>query len=67
MSRSPLNVGCCFSEECYVAVDHCARSLLEVCASDTAAKHTLLLTLLENHDGRTLEMVSFYGHEENRP
>ncbi|XP_028172175.1 ephexin-1 isoform X2 [Ostrinia furnacalis] len=48
------------SEESYVAVDHCARSLLEVCGSDggaAAARHALLLTLLENHEGRTVEML----------
>ncbi|XP_072944408.1 uncharacterized protein [Epargyreus clarus] len=44
--------------EQYVAVEHCARSLLEVCASDCgAARHALLLTLLENRDGRTVEML----------
>lgn len=54
-----LKVSPC-SEECYVAIDHCPRSLVEVCSSDAAAgaKHTLLLTLLENHEGRTVEMVS---------
>ncbi|XP_026329596.1 ephexin-1 isoform X2 [Hyposmocoma kahamanoa] len=53
------------SEDLYVAVDHCPRSLLEVCSSDggvgggaaPAAKHALLLTLLENHEGRTVEML----------
>nr|XP_049695399.1 uncharacterized protein LOC110372689 isoform X2 [Helicoverpa armigera] len=47
-------------EEQFVCVDHCPRSLLEVCASDAgaaAAKHALLITLLENHEGRTLEML----------
>ncbi|XP_047528226.1 uncharacterized protein LOC125064947 isoform X4 [Vanessa atalanta] len=46
-------------EDSFVAVDHCARSLVEVCASDAAAgaKHALLLTLLENHEGRTIEML----------
>lgn len=48
------------SEDSFVAVEHCPRSLLEVCASDGAAqaKHALLLTLLENHEGRTVEMVT---------
>ncbi|XP_063377772.1 uncharacterized protein LOC134664968 isoform X2 [Cydia fagiglandana] len=49
-------------ENSHVAVDFCPRSLLEVCAGDAgpgaaAAKHALLLTLLENHEGRTLEML----------
>ncbi|CAH2086843.1 unnamed protein product [Euphydryas editha] len=46
-------------EESFVAVEHCPRSLVEVCASDAAAgaKHALLLTLLENHEGRTVEML----------
>ncbi|XP_013182126.1 PREDICTED: ephexin-1-like [Papilio xuthus] len=47
-------------EESYLAVDWCARSLLEVCegaAAPPAAKHALLLTLLENRDARTVEMV----------
>lgn len=50
------------SEDSYVAVDHCPRSLVEVCGSDAAAgaKHALLLTLLENHEGRTVEMVWRY-------
>lgn len=50
----------CFSEDLFVAVDHCPRSLLEVSSSEGGAanaKHALLLTLLENHDGRTVEMV----------
>ncbi|KAL0893568.1 hypothetical protein ABMA27_013757 [Loxostege sticticalis] len=48
------------SEESYVCVEHCPRSLLEVCGSDggaAAAKHALLITLLENHEGRTVEML----------
>ncbi|KAJ2952521.1 hypothetical protein O0L34_g6837 [Tuta absoluta] len=48
------------SEDSYIAVDHCPRSLLEVCSSDSGAaqaKHALLLTLLENHEGRTVEML----------
>ncbi|KAG6448704.1 uncharacterized protein LOC115442575 isoform X2 [Manduca sexta] len=47
------------SEEYYVALDYCARSLLEVSSSDAAgaARHALLLTLLENRDGKTLEMM----------
>ncbi|XP_026742654.1 rho guanine nucleotide exchange factor 5 isoform X1 [Trichoplusia ni] len=48
------------SEDQFVCVDHCARSLLEVCASEAgaaSAKHALLVTLLDNHEGRTLEML----------
>ncbi|XP_045515496.1 uncharacterized protein LOC123708702 isoform X2 [Pieris brassicae] len=47
------------SDECFVAIDHCPRSLVDVCSSDAAAnaKHALLLTLLENHEGRTVEML----------
>ncbi|XP_060800415.1 uncharacterized protein LOC106140556 isoform X2 [Amyelois transitella] len=61
------------SEENFVCVDHCPRSLLEVCSAEGAAgagaagagggggagaaKHALLLTLLENHEGRTVEML----------
>ncbi|XP_041977510.1 uncharacterized protein LOC121731895 isoform X2 [Aricia agestis] len=45
-------------EDVYVCVDHCPRSLVEVCSSDAVpAKHALLLTLLENHQGRTVEML----------
>ncbi|CAH2074640.1 unnamed protein product, partial [Iphiclides podalirius] len=47
-------------EDSYAAVDWCARSLLEVCAGDSAppaAKHALLLTLLENRHARTVEML----------
>ncbi|CAG9783397.1 unnamed protein product [Diatraea saccharalis] len=52
------------SESCYLAVDHCPRSLLEVCAGDAAAaRHALLITLLENHEGRTVEMLMSCGSE----
>ncbi|XP_075969163.1 ephexin isoform X4 [Anticarsia gemmatalis] len=54
------------SEDQFVCVDHCARSLLEVCASDAgaaSAKHALLITLLENHEGRTVEMLMSCGNE----
>ncbi|XP_032513637.2 rho guanine nucleotide exchange factor 19 isoform X3 [Danaus plexippus] len=45
-------------EDCYSVVEHCPRSLVEVCSSEAAGvKHALLLTLLENHDGRTVEML----------
>ncbi|XP_052748183.1 uncharacterized protein LOC113513781 isoform X2 [Galleria mellonella] len=45
-------------EESYLGIDHCPRSLLEVCEEGpAAAKHSLLLTLLENHEGRTVEML----------
>ncbi|XP_022819365.1 ephexin-1-like isoform X2 [Spodoptera litura] len=47
-------------EDQYICVDHCPRSLLEVCSSEVGAggaKHALLITLLENHEGRTLEML----------
>ncbi|CAG5011630.1 unnamed protein product [Parnassius apollo] len=47
-------------EESFAAVDWCARSLLETCggeAAPPAAKHALLLTLLENRDARTVEML----------
>lgn len=47
-------------------VEHCPRSLVEVCSSEAAGvKHALLLTLLENHDGRTVEMVrETYTHPD---
>lgn len=54
------------SDTQYVCVDHCARSLLEVCASDApaaGAKHALFITLLENHEGRTVEMLMSCGSE----
>lgn len=60
-SPATFNYVCACSEESYVCVEHCPRSLLEVCGSDggaAAAKHALLITLLENHEGRTVEMVS---------
>ncbi|XP_028035521.1 uncharacterized protein LOC114246952 isoform X2 [Bombyx mandarina] len=52
-------------EESYVAVDHCPRSLLEVCSAEgvAATKHALLLTLLDNHEGRTVEMLMSCGSE----
>ncbi|XP_059061715.1 uncharacterized protein LOC131854611 isoform X2 [Achroia grisella] len=47
-------------EDSYLGIDHCPRSLLEVSAGEAtgAAKYPLLLTLLENHDGCTVEMLA---------
>ncbi|XP_035435919.2 uncharacterized protein LOC118266593 isoform X3 [Spodoptera frugiperda] len=51
-------------EDQYICVDHCPRSLLEVCSSEVgAAKHALLITLLENHAGRTVELLTSVGSE----
>ncbi|GBP78660.1 Ephexin-1 [Eumeta japonica] len=46
------------SDDTYLAVDFCPRSLLEVSSGDGGvARHSLLITLLENHEGRTVEML----------
>lgn len=57
-----------FSEESYLVFDHCARSMLTVSSGDViphlptkemsnVGKHLILMTLLENHEGKTIEMV----------
>lgn len=64
-----------FSEETYLVFDYCQRSMLTVSSGDvipqlptkemlSAGKHLMLMTLLENYDGKTIEMVSFL---ERRP
>lgn len=54
----------------YLVVDYCERQLLTVTSGDVipqlptrdvpqAGKHLVCMTLLENHEGKTTEMVSF--------
>lgn len=57
------------NDESYTVIDYCPRSLLNVSSGDvipqlptkemmTAGKHLILLTLLENYEGKTIEMVN---------
>lgn len=49
-----------FSEECYLVVDHCQRSLLEtkeIRDFPGNNRFLLLVTLLENAENKTVEMV----------
>lgn len=57
------------SDESYMVFDYCPRSLLTVSSGEVipqlptkdiplAGKHLLFMTLLENHDGKMVEMVS---------
>lgn len=56
-----------FSDKSYIVVDYCKRSLIEITPSDMMAqsplkdspgKNIILLTMLENHENKTLEMVT---------
>lgn len=58
------------SEESFAVFDYCARSMLTVSSGEVipqlptkdlplAGKHLILLTLLENYDGKMIEMVTF--------
>jgi hypothetical protein len=52
-------------EGTFVVIDYCARSLVEMTLSDmmaqpmkeTSGKFVVLLTMLENHEKKTVEMV----------
>lgn len=57
-----------FSDDSYLVFDHCARSMLAVSSGDVipqlptkemsnVGKHLILMTLLENFEGKTIEMV----------
>lgn len=57
------------SDDTYLVFDHCCRSMLTVSSGDVipqlptkevamAGKHLILMTLLENHQGKTVELVS---------
>lgn len=53
-----------FSDESYTVVDYCARNFVQmVDATDlvitSSYKNLLMLTILENHEAKTIEMV-FY-------
>ena len=57
-----------FSDDTFLVFDYCQRSLLTVSSGDVipqlptkemiaAGKNLILMTLLENYDGKTIEMV----------
>ena len=60
------------SDESYLVIDYCQRALLTVSSGDivtglpakemqTIGKNLIIMTLLENHEGKTIEMVSKGG------
>lgn len=59
---------CFFSDETFLVTDYCPRALLTVNSGDIVpqlptkemqaiGKHLIIMTLLENHEGKTIEMV----------
>lgn len=52
---------CSYSEDTYVVFDYCARNMTQMSLLDdncaNAYKYLLMLTILENHEGKTVEMV----------
>ncbi|XP_026464319.1 rho guanine nucleotide exchange factor 26-like [Ctenocephalides felis] len=65
------------SDENYMVVGHCPRSLITVIGNgpegghiwpgkEAPAKHMLLLTILENHEGKTVEMFLSCASESDR-
>ncbi|XP_059614105.1 uncharacterized protein LOC132260165 [Phlebotomus argentipes] len=65
------------SDENYLVFDHCPRSMLTVSSGDVipqlptkdvalAGKHLILMTLLENHEGKTIELILSCQSETDR-
>lgn len=63
---------CFFSDETFLVTDYCPRALLTVNSGDIVpqlptkemqaiGKHLIIMTLLENHEGKTIEMVRKNG------
>lgn len=54
-----------FSEDNYQVTHHCSRSMIEVNSDatltvplkDTQGRYLIFLTILENHENKTVEMV----------
>ncbi|KAG4069581.1 hypothetical protein HA402_002644 [Bradysia odoriphaga] len=64
-------------EDAYTVFDYCSRSLLTVSSGDVipqlptkeitmAGKHLILMTLIENHDGKMVEMILSCASETER-
>ncbi|XP_058066094.1 uncharacterized protein LOC131215719 [Anopheles bellator] len=65
------------SDESYLVVDYCQRALLAVSSGDvvpglpakemqTLGKNLIIMTLLENHEGKTIEMIVSCPSETER-
>uniref|UniRef100_A0A1Y1JXM7 DH domain-containing protein n=1 Tax=Photinus pyralis TaxID=7054 RepID=A0A1Y1JXM7_PHOPY len=63
------------SDDCYVVLHYCYRSYIElnindvissVPAKDAQGKHLLFLTILENHDKKTVEMLLSCNSESDK-
>uniref|UniRef100_A0A903Z0E2 Guanine nucleotide exchange factor tim n=1 Tax=Anopheles minimus TaxID=112268 RepID=A0A903Z0E2_9DIPT len=65
------------SDESYLVIDYCQRALLTVSSGDivpglpakemqTLGKNLIIMTLLENHEGKTIEMVLSCPSETER-
>ncbi|GAB0098227.1 LOW QUALITY PROTEIN: rho guanine nucleotide exchange factor 16 [Sergentomyia squamirostris] len=65
------------NDENYLVFDHCPRSMLTVSSGDVipqlptrdvalAGKHLILMTLLENHEGKTVELILSCQSETDR-
>lgn len=52
-----------FSEENYSVIDYCARNLIQMTELKDplvpSSKFLIMLTMLENHEGKTIEMVRY--------
>lgn len=68
-----------FSVRSYVVVDHCPRNLVQLqteglnqlpvklnTSSDMSGKLLMLLTMLENHERKTVEMVRKNHHSKKK-
>uniref|UniRef100_A0A336MZU7 CSON011407 protein n=1 Tax=Culicoides sonorensis TaxID=179676 RepID=A0A336MZU7_CULSO len=64
-------------EESYLVFDHCQRSMLTVSSGDVipqlptkemsnVGKHLIIMTLLENYEGKTVEMILSCSSESER-
>jgi neuronal guanine nucleotide exchange factor len=68
----------CFRDESFQVIDYCARNLVQVSNPEDGPKqlpvrggelqgrNLLLLTLLQNHENRTVEMVLSCAYESDR-
>ncbi|XP_063701168.1 uncharacterized protein LOC134831378 [Culicoides brevitarsis] len=65
------------SDESYLVFDHCQRSMLTVSSGDVipqlptkemsnVGKHLIIMTLLENYEGKTVEMILSCSSESER-
>ncbi|KAK4876428.1 hypothetical protein RN001_012850 [Aquatica leii] len=63
------------SDDCYIVLHYCFRSYVELNESDvigsfpikdSQGRHLLFLTILENHDGKTVEMLLSCNSESDK-